>query len=167
MQRGAVFFDRDGVLNQDRGYVYRIQDFVWIEGAQAGIQLANQLGFYVFVITNQSGVARGYYSEHDVRKLHAWMQNQLTAFGAHIDDFRFCPHHPNATLAYYQKVCECRKPQPGMICDLLRSWNVSPKHSFLIGDKSTDLQAAASAGIKAYLFNQTNLRHRLEYIFAL
>jgi D-glycero-D-manno-heptose 1,7-bisphosphate phosphatase len=166
MQRGAVFFDRDGVLNQDRGYVYRIEDFVWIEGAREGIRLVNQLGFYVFVVTNQSGVARGYYSEHDITQLHTWMQNQLTAFGAHIDDFRFCPHHPHATLLEYRKVCNCRKPKPGMISDLLHTWDVNPKKSFFIGDKNTDLQAAASASIKAYLFDQTNLLHRLEQIFA-
>jgi D-glycero-D-manno-heptose 1,7-bisphosphate phosphatase len=166
MQRGAVFFDRDGVLNQDRGYVHRIQDFVWIEGAQAGIRLVNELGLFVFVVTNQSGVARGFYSENDVRQLHFWMQNQLKTFDAHIDDFRFCPHHPDAALLEYRKVCSCRKPQPGMIYDLLSAWGVSAKHSFFIGDKSTDLQAAAAAGIKGYLFNQTNLRHRLEQIFA-
>jgi D-glycero-D-manno-heptose 1,7-bisphosphate phosphatase len=165
-QRGAVFFDRDGVLNQDRGYIYRIQDFVWIAGAREGIRLANQLGFYVFVVTNQSGVARGYYSEHHVRQLHAWMQNHLNNFGAYIDDFRFCPHHPNATLPEYRKVCTCRKPQPGMIHDLLSAWNVNPEQSLFIGDKPSDLQAAAAAGIKGYLFKQTNVRHMLEHIFA-
>lgn len=166
MQRGAVFFDRDGVLNQDRGYVYRIQDFVWTAGAQEGIRLVNELGLYVFVVTNQSGVARGYYSERHVRQLYLWMQNQLNTYGAHIDDFRFCPHHPNGTLPEYQKVCACRKPQPGMIQDLLSVWNVSREQSLFIGDKHTDLQAAASAGIKGYLFKQANLRHLLEQIFA-
>lgn len=166
MQRGAVFFDRDGVLNQDRGYIHRVQDFFWIEGAQEGIRLVNQVGLYVFVVTNQSGVARGYYSEHDVKQLHAWMQRQLHSFGAHIDDFRFCPHHPDAPLSKYRKRCVCRKPQPGMIDDLLDTWNVDPEQSFFIGDKSTDLQAAAAAGITGYLFDQTNLRHMLEHVFS-
>jgi D-glycero-D-manno-heptose 1,7-bisphosphate phosphatase len=92
------------------------------------------------------------------------MQNQLTTVGAHIDDFRFCPHHPNATLSEYRKFCVCRKPSPGMIRDLLRIWNVIPEKSIFIGDKNTDMQAAALAGIKGYLFKQQNLQSMLKRI---
>lgn len=165
-KKGAVFFDRDGVLNQDRGYVHHLDDFTWVEGAQEGIRFVNELGLYVFVVTNQSGVARGYYSEQDVRQLHDWMQAQLAIRGAHIDDFRFCPHHPNAPLPAYRRRCGCRKPQPGMISDLLKAWDVIPEQSFFIGDKSTDLQAATLAGIKGYRFDQSDLRYMLESIFA-
>lgn len=165
IKKGAVLFDRDGVLNQDQGYIYRPQDFVWIEGAQEAIRLINELGWYAFVVSNQSGVARGYYAEQNVEQLHRWMQVQLHTWGAHIDAFRFCPHHPDALLPAYRKHCSCRKPQPGMIRDLLQTWNVIPEQCFLVGDRTTDLEAAKLAGVKGYLFERGNLRQMVEHIF--
>lgn len=160
-QRPAVFFDRDGVLNEDYDYVHKVADFVWVEGAREAILHCNQRGWLVFVVTNQSGVARGYYDEADIAVLHAHMQADLAAIGAHIDDFRHCPHHPKAEVAAYRQACDCRKPEPGMILDLMRSWPVDAPRSLLIGDKQRDLDAAAAAGIKGHLFTGGNLAELL------
>jgi D-glycero-D-manno-heptose 1,7-bisphosphate phosphatase len=150
-RRGAVFFDRDGVLNVDDGYVYRIDAFRWMPGAREAVRLVNDRGLFAFVVTNQSGVARGFYAQDDVRRLHAHMQAELRAFGAHIDDFRHCPHHPCADIAAYRRDCDCRKPRPGMILDLAAHWPVDLAQSLLIGDKASDVAAAQAAGIRGFL----------------
>lgn len=153
----AIFLDRDGVLNIDSGYVYRAQDFQWIDGAMQAIKSFNDVGYLVFVVTNQSGVARGYYTEQDVQKLHKWMNTQLAKEKAHIDAFYYCPHYHESELEEYRKVCQCRKPMPGLIQQAMREWSVDKNKSYLIGDKDTDLQAAAAAEIQGYLFTEENL----------
>ncbi|MBP2654176.1 MAG: rfaF 3 [Firmicutes bacterium] len=150
--RPAVFFDRDGVLNVDTAYVYRSEDFKWNAGAVEAVKYFNDKGYYVFVVTNQSGVARGLYKEDDVHDLHQWMNNELEASGAHIDAFYYCPHHPEEGSAEYRKVCDCRKPEPGLILQALQEWPVEKTNSLLIGDKESDLAAAEAAGIKGFLF---------------
>lgn len=152
-----VFFDRDGVLNADIGYLWRREDFVWMPGATETIRLFNSLGWRVVVVTNQSGVARGYYRETDVQSLHAWMNEELAVQGGHIDQFLFCPHHPQGALPEFRCDCDCRKPQPGMILRGLSEWRADPARCILIGDKETDLQAATAAGVKGYLFGGENL----------
>lgn len=156
-KRPAVFFDRDGVLNVDTHYLHKVQEFVWIDGAPQAILRFNRMGWLVFVVTNQSGVARGYYDEAAVHVLHAHMQAELARIGAHIDDFRHCPHHPKGVVDGYGVDCGCRKPQPGMISDLLAAWPVDAGRSVLIGDKQSDLDAAAAAGIRGCLFSGGNL----------
>lgn len=157
MRRPAMFFDRDGVLNHDSGYTFRTDDFHWTDGAPQAIRLLNDLGWYVFVVTNQSGVARGYYGESEVQKLHAWMNEDLYRSGAHIDDFRYCPHHVDGTVEDYSKKCTCRKPEPGMLQDLLGCWPIDIQRSVLIGDKDSDLEAAANAGVKGVRYIGGNL----------
>ena len=158
---GVVFLDRDGVINADIGYLWRREDFVWIPGAPAAIRLFNERGRPVVVVTNQSGVARGYYSEQDVESLHRWMNAELTRQGARIDAFYFCPHHPDGAIPEYTRVCDCRKPQPGMLLQAMEDWRADPAKSFLIGDKESDVAAAAAAGIRGYLFDGKNL---LEFV---
>jgi D-glycero-D-manno-heptose 1,7-bisphosphate phosphatase len=151
-QRSAVFFDRDGVLNVDHGHVGSISRFEWIEGAREAVKLVNDRGWLAFVVTNQAGVAHGLYDQAAVAELHAHMQTELMAIGAHIDDFRHCPHHPDAEIGAYAKACSWRKPAPGMILDLLKHWPIDLSSSFLIGDKDSDLTAATAAGIKGFRF---------------
>jgi len=156
-QRQAVFFDRDGVLNVDHGYIYCQQDFEWMPGAIEAIRFLNDHNYQVFVITNQSGIARGFYKEEDVQLLHQFMNEELQKQGAHIDAFYYCPHHVDGTVAKYQTSCACRKPKPGMIHRALEEWAVDSKHSFIIGDKPSDVEAAKAAGIPGYLFTGGNL----------
>lgn len=156
-RRPAVFLDRDGVINVDRGYVYRPLEFEWIDGAIDAIRLCNDLGYFVFVVSNQAGVARGFYGEQDVHDLHRWIQGQLSVHGAHIDAFEFCPHHPDGRVEQYRRLCERRKPGPGMIQDLLERWPVEQTMSLLVGDKDTDMAAASAAGVRGYHFKGGNL----------
>ena len=158
---GVVFLDRDGVINADIGYLWRREDFVWIPGAPAAIRLFNERGRPVVVVTNQSGVARGYYTEQDVESLHRWMNAELNRQGARIDAFYFCPHHPDGAIPEYTRVCDCRKPQPGMLLQAMEDWRADPAKSVLIGDKESDVEAAAAAGIRGYLFDGKNL---LEFV---
>lgn len=153
-RRPAVFLDRDGVLNQDRGYVGTVDRFAWLPGAVAGVKRLNDAGRFVFVVTNQAGVARGRYSEEDVGLLHAHMQAELRAAGAHIEDFRYCPDHPEGTVARYARASRWRKPEPGMILDLLEHWAVNRDASLLVGDKPSDMAAAQAAGIRGLLVEQ-------------
>jgi D-glycero-D-manno-heptose 1,7-bisphosphate phosphatase len=157
MSRPAVFFDRDGVLNRDKGYTYRSEDIEWVDGAAKTIGYFNRKGFVVVVVTNQSGIARGYYTEQDVITLHNWMNVELKKRGAHIDSFYYCPHHPSGTVADLSRRCECRKPEPGMIKRAIAEWNIDPSRSFLVGDKESDILAAQAAGITGYLFTGDNI----------
>jgi D-glycero-D-manno-heptose 1,7-bisphosphate phosphatase len=157
LRRPAVFFDRDGVLNKDAGYTHKKEDFVWIDGAKAAVRRANDAGWFVFVVSNQAGVARGLYEESAVVALHRWVNEELRQEGAHIDAFRFCPHHPDGTVAGYDRGCRCRKPQPGMIEALMRDWQVDTARSFLIGDRPTDIEAAEAGGLAGILFDGKNL----------
>lgn len=155
--RPAVFFDRDGVLNVDKGYLFRPEDVEWIPGAIRSIRHFNKQGYLVLVVTNQSGIARGYYTEEDLHLLHQRMNEKLKSEGAHIDAFYFCPHHPEAAIEQYKINCDCRKPKAGMLQQAKAEWCIRMDRSFLIGDKPSDIAAAKAAGLPGYLFNAGNL----------
>lgn len=162
LTRPAVFFDRDDVLNHDHGYVYKIEDLHWIDGAIESIKYFNDMGYYVFVVTNQAGIAKGYYFTSDLMLFHSHMNDSLRKYGAHIDEFEFCPFHEEATVEVYRKASYRRKPNPGMIEDLFNKWPIKKDASFLVGDKATDIEAARRAGIRGYLFQGGNLFDFLE-----
>jgi D-glycero-D-manno-heptose 1,7-bisphosphate phosphatase len=151
--RPAAFLDRDGVLNVDRDYVHRADQLEWIDGVPEAIRLLNDAGYLVLVVTNQSGVARGYYDEAAIHALHDHMRDTLAAQGARIDAFYYCPHHPNGTIGAYTMRCDCRKPGSGMLEQAARDWPIDRARSFMIGDKDIDIAAATAFGIRSALFN--------------
>ena len=139
----AVFLDRDGVINEDYGYVFKIEDFKFKDGIFELLKLLQNKGYKLFVVTNQSGIARGFYTIEDFKKLSDYMINELKKRGIEIMDIKYCAHHPDFTGE-----CECRKPKPGMILDLAKQYNIDLSSSILIGDKESDIKAAINAGIK-------------------
>ena len=157
LRRPAVFFDRDGVLNHDSGYTFEAGKLQWIEGAQEAVKAVNDAGYFAFVVTNQSGVARGFYEESHVHALHRWMADEMAAIGAHIDAFEYCPDHPDGTVERYRRVNDRRKPGAGMITDLLARFPVNADKSLLVGDNPSDLEAARAAGLQGHLFSGGNL----------
>ena len=162
--RPAVFLDRDGVLNVDHGYVGSRDRFTWVEGALEAIRYATQSGWHVFIVTNQSGVARGAYDETAVQDLLAWIGDEARRAGGTIDDVRYCPYHPDATVEAYRQAHPWRKPLPGMLLDLIEKWALDPARAVMVGDQDTDMQAADAAGVAGHLFRGGNLLHFLKPI---
>jgi len=163
-RKPAVLLDRDGVLNADRGYVHSPQEFSWIQGAPEAVKELNDRGYLVLVVTNQAGIARGYYTEEEFLAFSRWMQEELRERGAHLDAVYYCPHHPQEGIGAYRVACTCRKPAPGLIQRALREWNVDSERSVMIGDSEIDLQAAQAAGIRSVLFEGDDL---LEFVRSL
>ena len=162
----AIFFDRDGVVNEEIGYLHKIQDFKFIDGIFKACNYFQSKGFLIIIITNQSGIARGYYKEDDFKILNNWMNNQFKNQGVNIIDTFFCPHAPN-------DLCNCRKPKPGLILDAILKYNIDKTQSWLIGDKETDIKAANLAGISNTVLvktghkideNKTNAKYILKSI---
>jgi D-glycero-D-manno-heptose 1,7-bisphosphate phosphatase len=156
-KKPAAFLDRDGVINYDDGFVSTRERFRFMPGAAAGIRALNAAGYFVFIVSNQSGIARGLFSEDDLVALHLWMIGELAAQGALIDDTRYCPFHPDGKIEAYRWNSALRKPRPGMLLDLIGNWPVLSKASFVIGDRDTDMQAAEAAGLTGYLFSGGDL----------
>lgn len=154
----AVFCDRDGVLNEEVGYLWEIERFKWTEGAREAVKLCNERGFLVVVVTNQGGIAKNLYTARDVDALHNFMQEKLSEIGAHIDAFYYCPHHIDGTIKKLSVECECRKPKPGLILKACEELKIEPARSIMFGDKERDMGAARAAGLRAgILFTGGNL----------
>jgi D-glycero-D-manno-heptose 1,7-bisphosphate phosphatase len=146
-KRPAIFLDRDGTVNIEKQYLHRARDWEWIPGAMDALIQLKSAGYLLIVISNQAGIARGYYRENDLLDLHAWVNEQLAPVHASLDAFYFCPHHPD----FSKEPCSCRKPLPGLILRAEREWNIDIPRSWMVGDKLSDVQAGFAAGCKNIL----------------
>lgn len=155
-----AFLDRDGVINSKKingGYIGNILDFKWIPGAKKAIKFIKSKGFKIVIVTNQSGVARGYFSIKDIYKLHRYLKNELIKFGTSVDKIFFCPYHKDGIVKKYKKNSIMRKPSIGMFLKASKVWSIDKKKSFMIGDQQTDMEFARKSKIKGYLFDKKNL----------
>jgi|SRR5450830_900373 len=148
MSLPALFLDRDGVINIDKAYVHKPEDCEFVEGIFSLVSRANNLGYKVIIVTNQAGIARGYYSEEQFLEFSAWMRQQFETKNARIDMIYFCPHHPVHGKGEYLTQCDCRKPEPGMFLRAKNDLDIDMSNSLMVGDNYSDLEAAKQAGIK-------------------
>jgi len=162
MKKG-LFLDRDGVINIDYGYVNTKEKFHFQDGVFEVVSKAKRLGYQVIIITNQSGIGRGYYSEENFNQLMSWVKDKFRNKNGDIDAIYFCPHHPTYGKGKYLVNCECRKPKPGMLIKAIKDLNIDPHKSILIGDKETDIEAGRLAKIKTILKlkNSVDERHSI------
>jgi D-glycero-D-manno-heptose 1,7-bisphosphate phosphatase len=154
----AVFIDRDGVINEERNYVYRIEDFSIIPGVFSALSLLRDAGYLLFIVTNQAGIARGYYGFSEVRRLHTHMSETFKAHGVGVDGIYYCPHHPQGIVPELSVVCPCRKPSPGMILQAALEHSVDLSLSAMVGDKRCDVEAARAAGVSRAILVHPNRR---------
>jgi D-glycero-D-manno-heptose 1,7-bisphosphate phosphatase len=147
----AVFLDRDGTINVEKEYLHRIEDFEFLPGAPQAIRRLNEAGLLVLVVTNQSGIGRGYYSAEEVETLHGHLQSQLNALGARIDGFYLCPHHPTEGVGDYRVACDCRKGEPGLLLRAAEDFGIDLASSWMVGDKAADIEAGVRAGCRPIL----------------
>ena len=156
----AAFLDRDGVINEDTGYLHNIKDFKWIEGAIEALKILKENNFLIIIISNQSGVARGYFSEQDVHNLHKWINLQLSKHNIKIDDFFFATELPEAEISKNKK-----KTITKMIEEAIEKYNLNRDDCFMIGDKNIDVLAAKNAKIRGFLFEGGNLSYKIKKNF--
>ncbi len=159
----ALFIDRDGVVNVNHGYVNEIDSFDFINGIFSIVNQANELGYKVIVITNQSGIGRGYFTEQQFLELTHWMIEEFKRNGSNIDDLFYCPHHPSEAKGEYLKDCSCRKPKPGLFTRAIEKHNIDVHSSIMIGDKKSDMRAAAAAGVNQRVLLGQDPKQSSEY----
>lgn len=143
----AIFLDRDGTINIDHGYVYEIDNFTFIDGVIEAMHQLKEMGYMLVLVTNQSGIARGKFSEAQFETLTEWMDWSLADRGVDLDGIYYCPHHPQGVVEEYRQVCDCRKPFPGMFIAARDELHIDMAASYMVGDKLEDMQAASAADI--------------------
>ena len=152
-RKKAIFLDRDGTINVDKDYLYKIEDFQFEPKADEALKILYDSGYILIVVTNQSGIARGYYSEEDVEILHQNLLKILQEKGIKISKFYYCPHHPTKGVGKYKTDCECRKPNPGMLLKGIEEFNIDTSLSYMVGDKKSDVDAGLKAGVTSIFLN--------------
>ena len=165
MNRRAVFLDRDGTINEQRGYINHISRFVLLPGTVEAIRLLNQHDFLAIIISNQSGVARGYFPVELVHEVHEHLKGLLRKEGAEIDGIFFCPHYPGGEVEEYSIDCNCRKPRPGLIQNARELFEIDMARSYLIGDRLSDIELAQRCSLKGVLVKTGYGKGDLEYVF--
>ena len=160
----AIFLDRDGTINIEKNYIYRKEDFEFIPGAIEALRNFKQAGFRLIVITNQSGIARGYYTEEDFQKINSWMQLTLSKQGAEIDKVYYCPHHPDAIYNRYRKECNCRKPKTGLFFQAVKDFNIDLNCSYAIGDRLRDCSICNESECRGFLIGLTESKETIDKI---
>lgn len=151
MKNKAIFLDRDGTINIDKGYLYKKEEFEFLDKAIEGLKILTDLGYILIVVTNQSGIARGYYTEEQLEDLNNYMAEELKKHGVEIKKSYYCPHHAEKGLGKYKVECNCRKPNPGMVLEGIKEFNVDVENSYIVGDKLSDAEAGIRAGIKGVI----------------
>ncbi len=164
MKRPAVFVDRDGTINEQMGYINHVSRFTFLPGTAEAIKLLNIHRFLVIVISNQSGVARGYFPIELVNEVHSRMKTMLEKEGAWVDAVYFCPHHPSGNVAEYRKACDCRKPATGMVRKAIDRFDIDLKSSYVIGDRLSDIEMAERLDLKGILVRTGYGRGEIEYL---
>lgn len=147
----CIFLDRDGNINVEVDYLHKKEDFLFVDGADKAIKIFNDLGYLVVVVTNQSGIARGYYTEEDLIKLHEYMDDELLKVGAKVDAYFYCPHHPVKGIGEYKVECNCRKPELGMFLEAKKKFDIDFENSIIVGDKLSDVEAGLRLGMESIL----------------
>ena len=150
----AVFLDRDGTLNIDHGYVHKIDDFQFIKGSIDALKELKEMGYLLVLVTNQSGIARGYFSEDQFLQLTEWMDWSLADRGVDLDGIYYCPHHPEGK-GEYKEDCACRKPKSGMLLEAIKALKIDPAQSIMVGDKIEDLKAGIGAKVRTNILVRT------------
>ncbi len=166
MKQKAVFLDRDGTINIEKNYLYKINDFEFLPGAIDAMRLLQENDYLLIIITNQSGIAKGYYSEEDFQKLNEWMQQILERVGVHIRAVLFCPHHPNAEVEKYRVACKCRKPKLGLFEKAIERFDIDLDSSFAIGDKIRDCAICETTGCHGFLIENNEKQQTIEAVKA-
>lgn len=163
-RQAAVFLDRDGTINLDKGYFYRPEDFEFEQDSVAAIRLLNQAGYKVFVISNQAGIALGHFTEKQVDELHTWLRAELAKYGAQVDGFYYCPHHAKQGIGEYKTVCECRKPAPGLLLQAAEEWEIDLEKSYMVGDHNSDVEAGRAAGVTSIFVRTGHGEHEEQFV---
>lgn len=147
----CIFLDRDGNINVEKDYLHRVEDFEFEEGALEAIKAFSETEYLIVIVTNQSGIARGYYTEEDVKTLHVYLKQKIEDTGGRVDGFYYCPHHPEKGIGEYKKECSCRKPEPGMFLQAKEDLDIDFENSIMVGDKMSDVEAGKRLGMRGIL----------------
>lgn len=151
----AVFLDRDGTINEERNYLYRIEDFVYMDGVIEALHILEELGYLLIIITNQSGIARGYYTEEEFLQLNRWMIDDLRQRGIHISEVYYCPHHPDGIVKKYAAICGCRKPGTELFWKAQKTFQIDMGRSYAIGDRMRDISICRESGVQGIILGKS------------